>query len=280
MCTDQHIRVTVPVHITGRAHTNTGRVTRINPFQYKAVAAIQGTQIHTRCKATCFSKHHIRLTTTGSAGIRSMGTNQKIRVTIPVHITRRTHRMPRSVSHINPLQYKAVTPTQGAQIHTRIKTLTLTEHHVRLTTTGSAGIRCIGTDQNVCIAIPVHVTGCTHRPPGRVTRMDPLQHKTVFAVQLRKQDPRGRSTRYAKGDQDLSSTLSEAMITAFVRALPFPVRSQIYTVSGITGNCQCVGRVTQVQYFQVIHYQRVVATARKIHQLDTRYIRIGNAGQV
>ena len=64
------------------------------------------------------------------------------------------------------------------------------------------------------------------------------------------------------------------------RDMPEPARPEFDRVAGVASNRQRVGRITQVENFQLVKNQRIVTAASDVNRLDADQFVVGDCRQV
>ena len=182
---DQHIGVAIAVHIAGRGHGISGEVAPRHAIEAKAIAAIQRAEIEAGCPATGLPEDHIAGPGIGApAGVGVAGADDQVGIAIPVHIAGRGDGAAAAVTGRHAIKTKAGAAIQRAEIEAGRPAAGLAEDHIAGPGTAvSAWVGGIGADDQVGIAIAIHIAGRSHGISAGVVIRCAIEAKAGAAIQ-------------------------------------------------------------------------------------------------
>ena len=144
------------------------------------------------------AEHDVARPGIAAVGIGIGRTDDQVVIAVAVHVARRGDGPAATIEGRDTGQAETRRALEVFEVDVRGEARRLAEHHVARAGARAVGVRIAGADDQVVVAVAVHVARRSDRPTGQVTRQGAAQLETRRAVQRRKIDVGREATRLAE----------------------------------------------------------------------------------
>ena len=170
------------------------------------------------------------------------------------------------VARINAVESEAGRAVQGREVQRRPETARLSEHHIALARVAvPVRIAARSPDEQIVEAVAVHVPRARHRIAGAVLRINTVESEAGRAVQSAQVEHRGVLNLERGGSLRVDG---ECLRPDGFGGSARPAAAHVDGVAKVAPDQQRVGTIREVEHFELVQRQRVVAAAGDVDLLD------------